>query len=52
MVTEGLHRLRAAGASEASLYVDGLSQTRAFDVYRKLGFELAFEAEVWEATFP
>jgi ribosomal protein S18 acetylase RimI-like enzyme len=51
MVAEGLHRLRAAGATEASLYVDGRSQTRAFDVYRKLGFELAFEAEVWEATF-
>jgi len=24
---------------------------RAFDAYRKLGFELAFETEVWEATF-
>jgi ribosomal protein S18 acetylase RimI-like enzyme len=52
MVAEGLHRLRAAGAKEASLYVDGRSQTRAFDLYRKLGFELAFEAEVWEATLP
>jgi len=52
MVAESLHRLYAAGANEASLYVDGRSQTRAFDVYRKLGFELAFEAEVWEATFP
>ena len=52
LVTEGLHRLLAAGASQASLYVDGKSQMRAFDVYRKLGFELAFEAEVWEATFP
>ena len=52
MVTEGLDRLRAAGASLASLYVDGRSQTRAFDMYRKLGFNLAFEAEVWEATFP
>jgi GNAT superfamily N-acetyltransferase len=52
VVTEGLHRLHAAGASQASLYVDGKSQTRAFDVYRKLGFDLAFVAEVWEATFP
>jgi hypothetical protein len=25
---------------------------RASDVYRKLGFEVRFEAEVWEATFP
>lgn len=51
LVAEGLHRLRAAGARHGSLYVDGQSQTRAFDAYRKLGFELAFEAEVWEATF-
>jgi len=51
LVTEGLHRLRTAGARDASLYVDGRSQFRAFDVYRKLGFDLAFETEVWEATF-
>lgn len=51
LVAEGLLRLRSAGARHASLYVDGLNQSRAFDVYRKLGFELAFEAEVWEATF-
>ena len=29
-----------------------VNHTRAFDVYGKLGFEVAFEAEVWEATFP
>ncbi|HEV2029758.1 MAG TPA: N-acetyltransferase [Candidatus Dormibacteraeota bacterium] len=52
LVAEGMLRLRKAGARHASLYVDGLNQTRAFDAYRKLGFELAFEAEVWEATFP
>lgn len=52
LVAEGLQRLRTAGAKHASLYVDGRSQTRAFDAYRKLGFELAFAAEVWEATFP
>jgi ribosomal protein S18 acetylase RimI-like enzyme len=52
LMSEGLRRLRGAGARHASLYVDGLSATRAFDAYRKLGFELAFEAEVWEATFP
>jgi ribosomal protein S18 acetylase RimI-like enzyme len=51
LVAEGLLRLRTAGARHASLYVDGKSQTRAFDAYRKLGFELVFEAEVWEATF-
>jgi ribosomal protein S18 acetylase RimI-like enzyme len=52
LVAEGLSRLRDAGARCASLYVDGWNHTRAFDVYRKLGFEVAFEAEVWEATFP
>jgi hypothetical protein len=44
-------RLRRTGARHASLYVDGLNPTRAFDAYRKLGFELAFETEIWEATF-
>jgi ribosomal protein S18 acetylase RimI-like enzyme len=52
LVAEGIGRLRHAGARCASLYVDGWNQTRAYDVYRKLGFEVAFEAEVWEATFP
>ena len=52
LVAELLGRLKAAGARSASLYVDGENETRAFDVYRKLGFEVAFEAEVWEATVP
>jgi ribosomal protein S18 acetylase RimI-like enzyme len=52
LVAEELVRLRAAGSRQASLYVDGWSSTRAYDAYRKLGFEVAFEAEVWEATFP
>ena len=51
LVAESLLRLRNAGARCASLYVDGLNETRAFDAYRKLGFELAFETEVWEANF-
>jgi GNAT superfamily N-acetyltransferase len=51
LVAESLLRLRNAGARHASLYVDGLNETRAFDAYRKLGFELAFETEVWEANF-
>ena len=51
LVAEALLRLRQGGACHASLYVDGLNPTRAFDGYRKLGFEVAFEAEVWEATF-
>lgn len=52
LVAEAMRRLRDAGARHASLYVDGWNPTRAFDVYRNLGFEVAFEAEVWEATFP
>lgn len=52
LVASSLHRLRQAGARHASLYVDGLNATRAYDVYRKLGFEVAYEAEVWEATSP
>jgi ribosomal protein S18 acetylase RimI-like enzyme len=51
LVAESLGRLRDAGARSASLYVDGWNHTRAYDAYRKLGFELAFESEVWEATF-
>jgi mycothiol synthase len=52
LVAEVLGRLRDAGARHASLYVDGWNETRAYDAYHKLGFELAFQAEVWEATFP
>src|ERR1700730_7502047 len=51
LVAEELRLLRDGGARSASLYVDGWNHTRAFDAYRKLGFELAFESEVWEATF-
>lgn len=51
LVAEALLRLHRAGARHASLYVDGLSPMRAFDAYSKLGFEMAFETEVWEARF-
>jgi ribosomal protein S18 acetylase RimI-like enzyme len=51
LVADALVRLQRSGARSASLYVDGHSPMRAFDIYRKLGFELAFETEVWEATF-
>ena len=51
LVAEALVRLHRAGARHASLYVDGRSPMRAFDAYSKLGFELAFETEVWEARF-
>jgi len=52
LVAEVLRRLRDAGARHASLYVDGWSETRAYDAYYKLGFELAFQTELWEARFP
>ena len=52
LVAEEMRRLRDAGARHASLYVDGQNPMRAYDVYRKLGFEVVYEAEVWEATFP
>jgi ribosomal protein S18 acetylase RimI-like enzyme len=51
MLGEALRRLRAAGARSASLYVDGMNPTRAFDAYARVGFEVAFEFEVWEADF-
>jgi GNAT superfamily N-acetyltransferase len=51
LVAEAMLRLRAAGARHTSLYVDGWNQTRAFDAYEKLGFEVVFVAEVWEAVF-
>jgi ribosomal protein S18 acetylase RimI-like enzyme len=51
LVAEALRRLHEAGARHASLYVDAWNPTGAVDAYRKLGFELAFETEVWEATF-
>ena len=51
LVAEALQRSHLGGARHASLYVDGWNPSRAFDGYRKLGFEVAFESEVWEATF-
>jgi len=51
LVAEEMLRLRDAGAQHASLYVDGLNPMRAYDVYGKLGFEVVYEAEVWEASF-
>jgi len=52
LVADQLVRLREQGARTASLYVDGLNATGAPRLYRDLGFEVAFESEVWEATFP
>ena len=49
LVEEILGRLQRSGARSASLYVDGMNPTGAPALYRSLGFEVAFETEVWEA---
>jgi ribosomal protein S18 acetylase RimI-like enzyme len=51
LVTELTRRLAQAGAPTASLYVDGMSPMGAPELYRKLGYEVAFTAEVWEASY-
>jgi ribosomal protein S18 acetylase RimI-like enzyme len=51
LTAEALRRLRGHGARSASLYVDGLNPTRAYDVYRRLGFEVAYEYEVFEVRW-
>jgi ribosomal protein S18 acetylase RimI-like enzyme len=51
LTAEGLRRLREHGAASASLYVDGLNPTRAYDLYRRLGFAVGFEYEVYEACW-
>jgi ribosomal protein S18 acetylase RimI-like enzyme len=48
LTAEGLRRLRRHGAASASLYVDGLNPTRAYDVYSRLGFGVAYQYEVFE----
>jgi len=52
LTAEALRRLRERGAASASLYVDGLNPTRAYDVYGRLGFVVAYQYEVFEITFP
>jgi mycothiol synthase len=48
LTAEGMRRLRGRGAVSASLYVDGLNPTRAYDVYGRLGFSVAFQYDVYE----
>jgi ribosomal protein S18 acetylase RimI-like enzyme len=52
LVAEALARLQAVGVATASLYVDGKNETRAADLYARLGFVVTFDTTVWEATFP
>ena len=51
LTAEALRRLARRGAASASLFVDGLNPTHAYDIYRRLGFRVAFEYEVFEADF-
>lgn len=51
LTAEALHRLARHGAATATLFVDGLNPTHAYDIYRRLGFAVAFEYEVFEADF-
>jgi len=48
LTAESLRRLRRLGAASSSLYVDGLNPTRAYDVYGRLGFSVAFQYDVFE----
>ncbi len=48
LTAEGVRRLLRRGARSVSLYVDGLNPDRAYDVYGRLGFRVAFEYEVFE----
>jgi ribosomal protein S18 acetylase RimI-like enzyme len=48
---EALRRLRERGAASASLYVDASNPTRAYDLYRRLGFEVAYEFDVFEVSW-
>lgn len=48
LTAEALRRLRRRGAASASLYVDGRNHTRAYDVYSRLGFSVAYQYDVFE----
>jgi ribosomal protein S18 acetylase RimI-like enzyme len=52
LTAEALRRLRRRGAASASLYVDGLNPTRAFDLYARLGFSIAYQYDIFEVAFP
>lgn len=51
LTAEALRRLRRHGAASSSLYVDGLNPTRAYDVYGRLGFSVAYQYDVFELRF-
>jgi hypothetical protein len=51
LTAAALGRLRGRGAASASLYVDGLNPTRAYDVYSRLGFSVAYQYDVFEQEY-
>ena len=51
LTAEALRRLDRHGASSASLYVDGRNPSRAYDLYRRLGFEVGFQYQVFETVW-
>lgn len=50
-LAEVLHRLRAAGASDAYLGVDAQNQNRAFALYEDLGFRMTSGSTAWRKPF-
>ena len=51
LTAEALRRLEDRGAASASLYVDASNPTHAYDLYRRLGFEVGYEYEVFEISW-
>jgi ribosomal protein S18 acetylase RimI-like enzyme len=51
LTAEALRRLRDHGAASGSLYVDAFNPTRAYELYRRLGFEVGYVFEVFEVSW-
>ncbi|MDP9247919.1 MAG: GNAT family N-acetyltransferase, partial [Candidatus Dormibacteraeota bacterium] len=51
LTAEALRRLDRHSARSASLYVDAMNPTRAYELYRRLGFEVAYQYQVFEARW-
>jgi mycothiol synthase len=51
LTAEALRRLNRHAARSASLYVDAMNPTRAYELYRRLGFEVAYQYQVFEARW-
>jgi mycothiol synthase len=51
LTAEALRRLRDNGAASGSLYVDALNPTRAYELYRRLGFEVGYVFDVFEVSW-